>query len=73
MVKTRRIGQSAAKPLNSIDENHDNLWLKRFRRNDYEPTIGGSYVIMIEHGEGSTTKRLWVSNEGLIHLMRHKI
>lgn len=28
---------------------------------------------MIEHGEGSTTRRLWVSYEGLINQMRLKV
>jgi hypothetical protein len=28
---------------------------------------------MIENGEGSTSRRLWVSNEGLINLMRLKV
>ena len=30
-------------------------------------------LAMIEHGEGSTTRRLWVSKDGLINLMRHKV
>jgi hypothetical protein len=30
-------------------------------------------LVMIEHGEGSTSRRLWVSNEGLINLMRLKV
>jgi len=28
---------------------------------------------MIEHGEGSESRRLWVSNDGLINLMRLKV
>ena len=30
-------------------------------------------LVMIEHGEGSTTRRWWVSNDGLINQMRLKV
>jgi hypothetical protein len=30
-------------------------------------------LVMIENGEGSTTRRLWVSYDSLINLMRHKV
>jgi hypothetical protein len=30
-------------------------------------------LVMIEHGEGSESRRLRVSNDGLINLMRHKV
>jgi len=30
-------------------------------------------LAMIENGKGSTTRRQWVSNEGLINRMRHKV
>jgi hypothetical protein len=30
-------------------------------------------LVMIEHGEGSESRRLWVSNDGLTNLMRLKV
>jgi hypothetical protein len=40
---------------------------------DWEIRSQAPKLVMIEHGEGSTTRRLWVLYEGVINLIRLKV